>query len=433
MYRSPSIPHISPTVRHVDRRVPWSTAVGPSPSRPMGRVHVVGAGPIGLFLAAILQSIDGQEVRLYEKREAYTRSRMVALAEYLIADSVDAYKADPIDGLNVEAIFDEEEIEKRIDYRRDIAPDLRALLADWTRGFVPLNTIEQSLTELIESRGTGTVQRTSRTLDPDQAVALLGPHDVLVDCTGARSMLRDRLLPGDDVSATGRNTARFRMEYVLVVTFLYDRPYECNDYRRCHPNLEHADYRFVPATRRTSHDDSITHVTAIATISEAEFEALPGTCDGAWLREHFPAMGRSLDRFIDHLKADSDGEVIGDVQVIRLPLDVYRARNVTSRQWQSSGIDHPLARSSVFLLGDAALGSPYFQSISLGIESAFFLAGHLANRVLPMREIFQRYEAFTYQQWLRVYMRTRTIKHNKDLLASIDDPVSLYENLPVFF
>ena len=38
-------------------------------------------------------------------------------------------------------------------------PDLRALLEEWTRGFVPLNTIERSLSDLIDARGTGTVER----------------------------------------------------------------------------------------------------------------------------------------------------------------------------------------------------------------------------------------------------------------------------------
>jgi len=40
--------------------------IAPDP-RPVGRVHIVGAGPVGLFLAALLQS-DGQAVRLYERR-----------------------------------------------------------------------------------------------------------------------------------------------------------------------------------------------------------------------------------------------------------------------------------------------------------------------------------------------------------------------------
>jgi 2-polyprenyl-6-methoxyphenol hydroxylase-like FAD-dependent oxidoreductase len=407
--------------------------VGTAPLvRSTGRVHVVGAGPIGLFLTALLQSVDGQKVRLYEKREDYTRSRMVSLAEYLVADSIDSYKADPIDRLNVEAIFDDSEIQKGIGFRRGIAPDLRALLEEWTCGFVPLNTIERALSGLIDSRGTGTVERVARSLDADQALAMLEPDDLLIDCTGSRSMLRDLLLPGTDLAAPGRNTAQFRMEYALVVTFLYDRNYECNEYCKYYKNVDNVEYKFIPAVRRTCYDGSITHVTGIVTISEAEFEATPSTCDGTWLREHLPEVARSMDRFIDKIKAESHGEVVGDIQVVRIPLDLYRARNVTSREWRYAGIDHPLAQRNVFLLGDAALGSPYFQSISLGVESAFFLAGHIANRSLPVEEIFYRYEAFMYQQWLRVYMRTRMIKHNKDLLASIDDAVSLLENLHVY-
>ena len=40
-------------------------------------------------------------------------------------------------------------------YRRSVAGDLRALLDEWTRGFVPLNTIEHSLSDLIDARDAG--------------------------------------------------------------------------------------------------------------------------------------------------------------------------------------------------------------------------------------------------------------------------------------
>src|SRR4029450_12510248 len=132
--------------------------VAGSPRR-AGRVHVAGAGPVGLFLTALLQSTDGQAVRLYERRDEYTRTRMVSLAEYLIADSIESYKADTIDGQSVEAIFEPAELETRLAYRRSLAPDLRALLDEWTRGFVPLNTIERALSGLIDARDTGTVER----------------------------------------------------------------------------------------------------------------------------------------------------------------------------------------------------------------------------------------------------------------------------------
>ena len=96
--------------------------------RGTGTVHIVGGGPVGLFLAALLQSVEGQRVRVYEKRPDYTRTRMVALAPYLVADSIDSYRADAIDGQDVEAIFDPVELETRLAYRRTVAPDLRSLL-----------------------------------------------------------------------------------------------------------------------------------------------------------------------------------------------------------------------------------------------------------------------------------------------------------------
>ena len=75
-------------------------------------MHVVGAGPVGLLLTALLQSMDGISVRLYEKRREYTRTRMVQLAPYLVADSVESYRADAIDGDSVEAVFDPPELER---------------------------------------------------------------------------------------------------------------------------------------------------------------------------------------------------------------------------------------------------------------------------------------------------------------------------------
>lgn len=400
--------------------------------RPEGRVHVVGAGPVGLFLTALLQSIEGQAVRLYERRDAYTRTRMVSLAGYLVADSIESYQADSIDGESVAAIFEPAELETRLAYRRTLASDLRALLQEWTRGFVPLKTIEQTLSDLIDARAAGTVERIAGEVTAEQALAMLEPGDILVDCTGSRSIMRDLLMPGDDLTARGRNTTRFRLEYALVITFLYDQHYACNEYCKYYKNVENADYKFIPAVNRTFYDGSISHVTGIVTIDKAEYEAMPQTFDGAWLRAHFPGVAKSMDRFIDKVKDETHGELVGDLEITRIPLEVYHARNATSRRWRESGVDHPLASAPVFLLGDAAIGSPYFQSISLGLECAFFLAGHIANRNLSIDVTFERYEAFLYQQWLRVYMRTRTIKHNKDLLSSVDDTFGLLEKLHLF-
>ena len=67
------------------------------------RVHVLGAGPVGLLLAALLQSMERVSVRLYEKRREYTRTRMVQLAQYLVADSVEGYRTDALSPKDVVA------------------------------------------------------------------------------------------------------------------------------------------------------------------------------------------------------------------------------------------------------------------------------------------------------------------------------------------
>ena len=71
------------------------------------------------------------------------------------------------------------------------------------------------------------------------------------------------------------------------------------------------------------------------------------------------------------------------------------------------------------------MGSPYFQSISLGFECAMYLAGLLGQRDLPAGDTLDRYELFAYKQWLRVYMRSK-------LLQRVGDPFALLEKLHIY-
>ena len=397
------------------------------------RVHVVGAGPVGLLLTALLQSLEGFSVGLYEKRREYTRTRMVQLAPYLVADSVESYRTDSIDGDSVEAVFDPAELDQGLAFRQSIPGDLKALLRRWTTGFCPLNAIERSLSDLIDARESSALQRTAAIVTAEEAMAMLEPGDLLIDCTGARSLLRDQLVPGSDEVDGGTNTLLIRLEYALVITFLYGQKYDCNEYCKYSKNIENPHYKFIPMVHRTHYDGSVSHVTGIVNISAREFEAMPSRFDGQWLRSNFPSVAQSMDRFIDKIKEETQGELLGDLEIVRIPLDLYRARNATSRQWLTAGpSDHPFASSPVFLAGDSAIGSPYFQSISLGFECAMYLAGLIAQRDLPLRDMLDRYELYSYKQWLRVYMRSKMIKHNKDLFESLDDPLALLDKLHIY-
>ena len=216
---------------------------------------------------------------------------------------------------------------------------------------------------------------------------MLEPGDVLIDCTGSKSLLRDHLAPGADGRPTEREHAqRSGSSTRSSITFLYGQPYDCNEYCKYYKNVENAQYKFIPMVNRTHYDGSVSHVTGIVNITAEEYEAMPSRFDGEWLREQLPGRRRSRwTASSTRSRRRRNGEIVGDLEIVRIPLDLYRARNATSRQWLHAGPgDHPFARSPVFLAGDSAIGSPYFQSISLGFECAMFLAGLLAQRDLPL-------------------------------------------------
>ncbi len=397
-----------------------------------GKVHVIGAGPVGLLLTALLQSMEFS-VCLYEKRPKYTRTRMVKLSSFLVADSVENYCADYIDGETIKAVFDLAEIEEALAFRRSIPGDLMSLIRGWVQGFCPLNAIEDALSALIDRRGADGVERIATNMTAEQAIAMLGPNDILIDCTGCKSLLRDHLVPGPDTGNRDANTFNIQLEYAIVVTFVYNQEYQCNEYCKYYKNAENLHYKFIPAVDRTCYDGNTSFVSGIVNITPEDYNLMPATFDGQWLRAHFPQVARSMDRFIDKIKQETHGELVSNVEVVRIPLNLYRGLNVTSRKWlEREDNDHPFTSSPVFLVGDSALGSPYFQSISLGLESAIHLAGLIGQRNMPMADIFNRFELFMYKQWLRVYMRSKMIKHNKDLFENIDDPFRLLELLHIY-
>ncbi len=153
----------------------------------------------------------------------------------------------------------------------------------------------------------------------DDAMAMLAPDDILIDCTGCKSLLRDDLVPNAGSAVPGANSLTIRLEYAIVVTFLYGQPYVCNEYCKYYKNIENLEYKFIPAVDRTCYDDNISHVTGIVNITAEDYDAMPAQFDGQWLRDHFPGVAQSMDRFIDKIKQESHGELIGDLEIVRIP------------------------------------------------------------------------------------------------------------------
>ena len=120
-------------------------------------------------------------------------------------------------------------------------------------GLLPLNAIERSLSDLIDARRSHPVRRTMAAVTAEDAMALLEPGDVLIDCTGSNSLLRDRLVPGSGAADGYANTFKIQLEYALVITFLCSQACDCNEYCQ------------VPRTFRTRATSSFRRSTAPTT------------------------------------------------------------------------------------------------------------------------------------------------------------------------
>jgi len=405
----------------------------PATSQRTRRVHVIGAGPVGLMLTALLQPLDHLSVLLYEKREDYTRSRMVQLDPSLVADSVESFRELQSDQDDVEAIFHPLEIQEGVAFRTAIPADLRVLLQQWTLGFSPLNEIEHALSSLIAERQGNSVERLAAEMSEQSIVATVEPDEIVVDCTGRNSLLRESLTTPGLLSDESQNTVNLELENSLVITFLYDQNYSCNELCKYYKNSDNPTYKFIPSVARTFSDGNVSHVTGLVSITSEEAATIPQQSDGEWLRENRPEVAKSMDRFIDRVKGETHGEIVGDLQVLCIPLNLYRARNATNRLYLNKNEpEYPFSHSPVILAGDSAIGSPYFQSISLGFECAMYLASLICQPALADDEMLDLYEAYIFKQWLRVYMRSKKIKHDKDVFELVDDKLALLELIHLY-
>ena len=156
-----------------------STSLEKPPSG--GRVHVIGAGPVGLLLTALLQSMPSRfSVRLYEK------------AARVHAHADGPARAVSRGGFGRGLPYGLHRWRKRrrhlrsagarqegLAFRQSIPPDLMGLLRRWTLGFCPLNDIERSLSDLmIDARAANGVQRTAAVVTAEDADGDAQPGDV---------------------------------------------------------------------------------------------------------------------------------------------------------------------------------------------------------------------------------------------------------------
>lgn len=370
-------------------------------------------------MAATLQRTTQGPIILFEKRPAYTRERKVTLGRFLLASSIDDYDAQSLEADDIRAVFRHDDLADLIASKQRIPEPIRELLADIGNSFVALNSIEMALEGII-SAGRA-IDRRQQAVTLADLQAMVRPGDIVLDATGRNSLTRDALLGGD-------NTLEFVVEHALVASISFDDGHACDASCQHAGSIGNEVYDFIPSVRRSHSSVGRTVVVGIVEISDVDFARLPRSLDADWLSLPDP-VGLGINRFLDHHRSTLGTAEPRVVDLMTLPLNLYCAQRFTNAHDRRIG---EVTDVSVLLLGDAAIGSPYFQSITLGLESAFYLAALLGAQGSDAPAVLERYERFMERQWMRVYMSSKSIKANKDVLSMVDDIPRLLDWLWVF-
>jgi 2-polyprenyl-6-methoxyphenol hydroxylase-like FAD-dependent oxidoreductase len=383
--------------------------------------YIIGAGPVGLATAALLQRTSQEdnsadEIVVFEKRPTYTRSRKVTLSPLLLAEDFSDYVRADGDADDIRAVFSPSEIDALMASKRAMPEEFRDFLRAIGSDFVPLNVVESGLSELVDAGRPLSRRQETVTLESLEEVLLSG--DTVLDCSGRNSLTRDGLR-GDD------NTVEFVLEHALVATFAIDGDHLCDEACKRSGSIGNEVYDFIPSVQRSYSLAGLNYVVGIIEITEDDFARLPRELNQDWLDSGDP-VAQGINRFLDHHAGALDGEAPSHLTLSTLPLNLYRAQRFTNADDRRFG---GVPDVSVKLLGDAAIGSPYFQSISLGLECAIYLAWLRSN---SPGDVMHRFETFMDRQWLRVYMRSKSIKYNKDVLTVVDDIPRLLDMLTVY-
>lgn len=285
--------------------------------------------------------------------------------------------------------------------------ELFAKAVAWTEMATPIQTIQEELQKYFKS--SGGIIHTGKQYDLTKNMNLLQGYPIVIDCTGYHSVLRDQIQP-DNI------TARFA-EYVIVWTFMISGSYECNEMCKYNKNRETKNYQVIPSVHDTYIDKAkMTHVTCLVTISKTVFDQLsqvkPLTFD--YLENNFTEICDDMNKFLESLVAEDIKRLpINVMEFVALPLHAYRAKKTTHIVKQND------VNQTWLLMGDAAIGGPYFQSMSIGFEAAIYFAYIFKRGEGNVEQMLTKYENYMEKLWFKIQVTSKDIQRNKEILKAL--------------
>ncbi len=303
-------------------------------------VVIIGGGPVGLWTALQVKKRAPQlHVRVYERYSEYQRSHILRLENFSM--NVYAKKS----GDEAEAQFLREVLGEKL------ANSFKAAAGTGTV-FVRTNDLEHALKEHARALGIETVLR--RIDSPEEAVRDNPRCKTFIAADGAHSKMRTALLGEDAVTD-------YPMQYVVEVKYQAEGRAETLDFLgdqyKANKLLSNMVFEYVGREK-----EGKTPVTLRFFVDADTYGAIPqaGFKDPLTVGDaRLPANLRQDIKTYMNIRAEKAGEVYaaGSAKLSKLTLSVYSAKKFAvakeGRGW--------------FIVGDAAMGVPYFRALNAGL------------------------------------------------------------------
>lgn len=299
---------------------------------------IVGAGPVGLWTAIQLKKrMPGCDVVLYERYTEYQRQHILKLQHSSMFFGADN-SASELDGRFFQSVFGRSRLQMR--------------LTRLSKSFVSTQTIESGLREWVLSLGCDIRYQPINSLS-----SLKSAHpeaSALIVANGAHSELRTELL-GED--AVEQSTLQSVVELKFRCPADLWRPQKTASLEKLH----HLAFEYcgkeldgrIPVSLRIFVPDDV-----YEGVPSATFKSPLQTIDT--LPE---VLERDIRQYaqLRHIAAE---QLMSYGGLTKLQLSVYKAKRFS----------HLYDGTPVFLVGDAAMGVPYFRALNCGLVLASRLA-----------------------------------------------------------
>lgn len=368
----------------------------------MADIVIIGAGPVGLWLAINLKKHNPRlDVQMYERNQVYERSHILRLRH--LATTLYAKH----DGSDRESQFFKEVTGRSL---RDVF--LRAA----GHVFIRTNDLEDSLKSYASDLG---VRIAYEKIESPRQIELRHPEcSQFVAADGARSPMREALI-GEDMTGQ-KSTSEYPLRYVTEVKYQAEgragKLDVFGDQYKANKMTPHMVFEYVGRGK-----NGITPVTLRTFLDRKTYDAIPEATFRNPLSIDAEGMPESLRQtiktYMDVRSIRAAETALADsVKVTKLVLSMYAARRF--------GVMHE--DKAWFFAGDSAMGIPYFRALNAGFFVSSQLAHILASNIKPENKV----RAYNVVRPLDIAWEFTTARSKDLLLQAYQDFSKISSEVP---